>query len=71
MEIKQTYTVYTIETGKPDTIQEFDNKHEAISTAISELVSNQGETGLQTRMDGEGNYIFINYNAVKFVEKSA
>ena len=71
MEIKQTYTVYTIETGKPDTIQEFDNKHEAISTAISELVSSDGETGLQTRMDAEGNYIFINYNAVKFVEKSA
>jgi hypothetical protein len=71
MEIKQTYTVYTIETGKPDTIQEFDNKHEAISTAISELVSSDGDTGLQTRMDAEGNYIFINYNAVKFVEKSA
>jgi hypothetical protein len=68
MKTEQKYTVYTIAANVPDRLEEYDNKHQAISEAIEELCKGGKEKTLQTKMDGYGNYIFMSELGVKFVE---
>lgn len=68
MKTEQKYTVYTIAPNVPDRLEEYENKHQAISEAIEELCKGGKEKQLQTKLDGHGNYIFMTYEAVKFVE---
>ena len=68
MKTEQKYTVYTISANVPDQLQEYDNKHQAISEAVQELCKGGKEKTLQTKLDGHGNYIFMSDLGVKFVE---
>lgn len=68
MKTEQKYTVYTIAPNVPDRLEEYDNKHQAISEAIEELCKGGKEKQLQTKLDGYGNYIFMSDLGVKFVE---